>query len=128
MTARVVHTATETDTETVLATEVAFADSILSKTKGLMFRKSVPDEYALVMEMGTNLLGRPSRQAVHMLFVRFPIDVIWLVEDEVTHIKTLKPWRGSGAARADRIIELPAGSADGVSVGDTVRVEREQVE
>ena len=125
MTARIVHTPTETNTQTVLATDVEFADSLLAKMKGLMFRKSVPDEYALVMEMGTNLLGRPSRQTVHMLFVRFPIDVSWLVEDEVTQIKTLKPWRGTGAARADRIIELPAGVATDVHVGDTVRVERE---
>lgn len=125
VTARILHDPTNADRQAVLATDVKFADSVFSKSKGLMFRKSVPDDFALVMEMGTNLLGRPSRQAVHMLFVRFPIDVIWLVDDEVTHVKSLHPWRGTGVARADRIIELPAGVADAVHVGDTVRVDRE---
>jgi uncharacterized membrane protein (UPF0127 family) len=109
--------------ERVLATEVEVADSALARARGLMFRSSVPDGYALVMEMGTGLLGRPGRQAVHMLFVRFPLDVVWLVDDEVERVARLRPWRGVASARADRILELPASAADGVESGDTVRVD-----
>jgi hypothetical protein len=111
----------------VLATDVELADSALTQAKGLMFRASVPDEYALVMDIdGGGLVpfsSGPSRQFVHMLFMRVSIDVLWLVDDEVTKTGRLRPWTGMGVARANRIIELPAGATDGVTVGDTVRVE-----
>ena len=115
----------DTDNCKVLATSVDIADSALSQARGLMFRSSIPDEYALVMEVrsGGLLFSGPSRQVVHMLFVRFPIDVIWLVDDEVTRVERMHPWRSIALAKADRILELPAGAADGVSAGDTVVVE-----
>jgi uncharacterized membrane protein (UPF0127 family) len=58
-----------------------------------------------------------------MLFMRFPIDVLWLQGERVVKRARLSPWTGYGVARADRIIELPAGAAEGVSVDDTVVVE-----
>ena len=120
---RIVHEPADDREERVLATEVEFADSMLARARGLMFRASIPEEYALVMEMGTGLFGRPSVQAVHMLFVRFPIDVVWLVDDEVQQVAHMRPWRSIASARADRILELPAGNAEAVESGDTVRVE-----
>ena len=115
----------DTDNREVLATSVDIADSALSQARGLMFRSSIPDEYVLVMEVGSGglLFSGPSRPVVHMLFVRFPIDVIWLVDDEVTRVERMHPWRSIALAKADRILELPAGAADGVSAGDTVVVE-----
>ena len=111
----------------VLATDVEIADSLLSTAKGLMFRSSLPDDYALVMEVGGNGLvpftSGPPRQFVHMLFVRVPLDVIWLDGTEVDSIARLKPWRGVGMAKANRILELPAGNAERVEPGDTVLVE-----
>lgn len=108
-----------------IATELERAESALAQARGLMFRSSLPDDYALVLEVGTGLLGRTRSQTVHMLFVRFPLDVVWLVEDRVTRVERLQPWRGFASARADRILELPAGAGDGVEPGDTVRVEPE---
>jgi len=108
--------------EQVLATEVELAESTLARARGLMFRSSLPEGYALVMEMGSGLFGRPGRQVVHMLFVRFPIDVVWLVESEVQRVARMRPWRSLASARANRILELPAGTASGVEPGDTVRV------
>jgi len=118
----------ETPTDRVLATAVELADSTLSQAKGLMFRSSIPDDFALVMEVGGSdgffsLTDGPPRQFVHMLFMRFPIDVIWLDGDRVVDIAQLSPWTGIGVAKADRIIELPAGATDGVTPGDTVLVE-----
>lgn len=111
----------------VLATDVEIADSLLSTAKGLMFRSSLPDDYALVMEVGGNSLvpftSGPPRQFVHMLFVRMPLDVIWLDGTEVDSIARLKPWRGVGMAKANRILELPAGNAERVEPGNTVLVE-----
>lgn len=118
---RVVHDPTGGG-EQVLATEVKLAESVLARARGLMFRSSLPEEHALVMEMGSGLFGRPGRQAVHMLFVRFPIDVVWLVGSEVQRVARMRPWRSLASARADRILELPAGAASDVEPGDTVRV------
>ena len=119
---RVVHDPAD-GPERVLATEVAVADSALARARGLMFRSSVPEAFALVMEMGDGLFGRPARQVVHMLFVRFPIDVVWLIDNEVQRVSRMRPWRSLASARADRILELPAGNAAGVDTGETVRVE-----
>lgn len=114
--------------EHVLAADAELADSALSQAKGLMFRKSIPDDYALVMDIGDDgglLFSGPSRQFVHMLCMRFPIDVLWLREGEVVKTARLSPWTGIGVAKADTIIELPAGNAAGVSVGDRVRLEND---
>jgi len=119
---RIVHEPAD-GAERVVATEVERAESALAQARGLMFRSSVPDDYALVLEVGTGLLGRIRNQTIHMLFVGFPLDVVWLVEDRVTRVERLRPWRGFASARADRILELPAGAADGIEPGDTVRVE-----
>jgi len=120
---RVVHEPADGDKRRVLATEVEVADSTLSQARGLMFRRSLPEEFALVMNLDGGLLASgPSRQFVHMLFMRVPIDVVWLADNEVTKTARLSPWTGLGVAKADRIIELPAGNADGVDVGDVVRV------
>jgi len=130
---RVVHEGDDTIGEdtanrSVIATNVEIADSIVSQGRGLMFRSSVPDDYALVMEVENDgLLSRgPSRQLVHMLFVRFPIDVVWLVEDEVTRVERMHPWRSFAMAKADRILELPAGAAADVQKGDRVFVESDE--
>lgn len=101
-----------------LATEVEVADSLLAQGRGLMFRRSVPDDYALVFPF-----GRVGRRGLHMVFVPFDIDAVWLVEGEVRRVKRLSAWTGHGAARADTVVEMPAGAADGVAEGDRVRVE-----
>lgn len=130
---RIVHEQDETlgeadsSNRVTLATDVEVADSLLSTGTGLMFRSTLPEEYGLVMEVGGHTVlpftSGPPRQFVHMLFVRMPLDVIWLDGTEVVNVSTLQPWRGIGMARADRILELPAGTANGVSPGDTIIVE-----
>lgn len=103
----------------MLATDVEFAESFLSRARGLMFRRSIPADYALVFEFN----GRGERD-VHMVFVPFDLDVLWLTDGEVQRVETLSAWTGLAAAAADRLIEFPAGAAANVAVGDTVRVER----
>ncbi|WP_436935952.1 DUF192 domain-containing protein [Halovenus marina] len=112
----------------ILARNVDVAESSLSQAKGLMGRSSLPDDYALVLEVGGGdswlpFTGGPSRQIVHMLFVRVPIDVIWLADDEVTKTARMHPWRSIAVGKADRILELPAGAAENVSRGDRVRLD-----
>ena len=113
MTLQVVH---EADGEQhVLATDVEIAESLLDKTRGLMLRSHIPDDYGLIFRF-----TRAGYRSVHMFFVRFPIDVIWLNDSTVVQTKTLHPWRSIGVAKADEFIELPAGTASDVSIGDRV--------
>ncbi|WP_415380635.1 DUF192 domain-containing protein [Halosimplex sp. TS25] len=114
---RLVHESADGDAR-VIATDVETADSLFAKVKGLMGKSSLPDGYALVFDF-----ERTSYRDVHMLFVRTPLDVIWLLDDEVVQVKTLAPWRGAGVAKADRFVELPGGAADGVEPGDRVVLE-----
>ena len=100
-----------------LATQVEVADSFGAKLKGLMFRTHVPEDYALVFRF-----DRASRRSVHMVFVRTPIDVLWVADGTVTRRATLAPWTGFGWARADTIVELAAGTAADVDAGDRVTV------
>lgn len=113
---RVVH---ETDgTERVLASDVDVADGLVSQGLGLMFRRSIPDDYALVFPF-----GRTTKRGLHMLCVPFDIDAVWLVDGEVQAVKRLSAWTGRGRAAADTVIELPAGAAERVETGDSVRIE-----
>ena len=99
--------------ERVLATTVETADSILAQTRGLMFRRSLPDDYALAFRF-----SRAKTRDVHSLFVFVPIDVVWVTDGVVTRVERLRPWRGYARATADLIVEFPAGVADSVSEGD----------
>ena len=62
--------------------------------------------------------------SVHMFFMRFSIDVVFLSRDRtvvgVRH--RLRPWRYAGARRAVAALELPAGRAAeaGVEPGDVL--------
>jgi uncharacterized membrane protein (UPF0127 family) len=113
---RVVHEAD--GEERTLASDVELADGLLSKGLGLMFRRSIPDDYALVFPF-----SKPRKRGLHMVCVPFDIDAVWLVDGEVQQVKRLSAWTGHGRARADMVIEMPAGAADGIETEDTVRVE-----
>jgi hypothetical protein len=56
--------------------------------------------------------------SVHMFFMRFSIDVVFLTRDRtVVRVKHgLAPWRVAGARRAVASLELPAGRAAEVGV------------
>ena len=108
----------------VLARNVEIADTALTQMRGLMFRSGLPDSFALVMEVGGEKLlpftSGPKRHSVHMLFVKVPLDVIWLDGEEVTKTAQMQPWKSIAMGKADRIIELPAGAAEEVEPGDRV--------
>jgi uncharacterized membrane protein (UPF0127 family) len=71
---------------TVIARKVEFADSYLKKLRGLILRRSFEDT-ALVFPFRREIIVR-----IHMLFVLFPIDLLFLNESmRILGLATLKP-------------------------------------
>lgn len=104
-----------TETSDILATELEVARGVLDQAKGLMFRRSFPEDAALVMPFdGVRTRG------LHSLFVFFPFDAIWVRDGSVTRVARFEPFRSFARAPADLIVELPAGGAERVTSGDRV--------
>jgi len=105
----------------VLAGKVKVCDSVLSKAVGLMFRRKIMDEAYLFT------FPRAQRVSLHMLFVLFPIDVLFLDDEKrVVEIKeNFRPFTFYFPKRkAKYVIELPAGRAEGTKVGDRIEFQR----
>jgi uncharacterized membrane protein (UPF0127 family) len=101
----------------VLGDRIAVADSFWSRFRGLMLRRK--------LEPGQGLLIEPCA-SIHMLFMRFPIDAVFLdSEGRVVKIAAgVRPWLGIASARGARaVVELPAGAATRLQPGDVVRKE-----
>ena len=86
--------------------EVELAESFLIRLHGLMGRRLMPK--------GCGLLLAPCN-SVHMLFMRFAIDVVYLDEDLRIKkiVRNLTPWLGmSVCLGAWGAMELPGGEAE----------------
>jgi hypothetical protein len=101
----------------VLATDVRVAESVFARARGLMFRRSFRGD-ALAFPFGDTVT-----RSLHMLFVPFDIDAVWVAGGEVTAVERLPAWRGFARARGDTVYELPAGVAADVAVGDRLSLE-----
>ena len=93
--------------------EIKIADSFLTRLAGLMFRKKWPQAAALLLA---------PCNSVHMCFMRFAIDVVYIDKDYriLKIVKSLKPWIGLSMCRkAWAVLELTEGGADrcGLVVG-----------
>lgn len=89
----------------IIVDNLFVADSFWSRMKGLMGKKDMGEDEGLLLA---------PCNAVHMMFMRFPIDVIFLDRDFVVVkiLNNLKPWRTSPIVRgAYQVIELKAGIA-----------------
>lgn len=104
--------------ESILADRLHFADSFLARTVGLMGRRPLEKGEAMVFRFDMT----DDRQ-IHTMFVRAPIDVIWIEAERVTAIETFDPWSVGATEQADTVIELPAGTAEAVTPGDVVRID-----
>lgn len=92
---------------------VLIAGTFLTRFAGLMFRKKLP--------AATGLFLAPCN-SVHMCFMRFAIDVVYLDKEYniIKIVKGLKPWFGlSMCPKAWAVLELTVGEAErcGCEVG-----------
>ena len=92
------------------------AESSAQKAKGLMFRKSMPEEHALLMEFGSE-----GKHGIWMLCMRFPIDIVYLDRNKkvISIVENARPvsinpftWKIFHPERPARyVVELPAGKS-----------------
>ena len=93
----------------LIAKNIEFARTMRKQVLGLMFRESIPPDYSMIF-----ILKKPSRVNVHMLFVFFPIDLIFLNDEKkVMGFSRLKPWIGFKAMEDIKyVLEMKAGTID----------------
>ena len=108
----------------ILAEHLETGASLWARFRGLMGRRDLPAGAGLWLS-GTN--------GIHMLFMRFPIDAVFLGNSRgdgtraVLAIRRgLRPWVGLVplVRGADGVLELPVGAIDasGTQPGDAVRI------
>jgi hypothetical protein len=101
------------DAATDLVAKARVATSMWSRFWGLMRRRSLLNDEGLLID---------PCNSVHTFFMRFPIDVLFLDQDDrVLKITTeLRPFRVAVGRGARRVLEITAGRAAsvGVRVGD----------
>jgi uncharacterized protein len=89
------------------------ADKPSTRFRGIMGWKS--------LRRGEGLLLRPTN-SIHTMFVRFPIDAVFLDKEMkvVSIAHEVKPWRFAGARKAKSVLELSAGECRriGLETGD----------
>jgi uncharacterized membrane protein (UPF0127 family) len=109
----------------VLCARLEDAGGIAGQSRGLLGRRRLePDEGMLFVR------GRfEPFMWMHMFFMRFPIDIVFLDRNDVVVKlnRQLRPWRVSSVVFAARkALELPAGAADlcRTAVGDRIGFEQ----
>ena len=89
----------------VVCERCVLANNPWTRLKGLLGRRGLDD--------GEGLLIRPTG-SIHMFFMRFPIDAVFLDRDlrilEV--VPDLKPWRMAAKRGAKQVLEIAAGEAE----------------
>jgi uncharacterized membrane protein (UPF0127 family) len=113
------------DRGTVLASRLETGGSLWAKFIGLMGRPSLPAGEGLWL---------PDSNGIHMMFMRFPIDAVFLGRAEpdgarriVSLRRSLPAWRGMVpfVRGAKGVLELPVGTIDASAsqVGDRILLE-----
>jgi uncharacterized protein len=101
----------------VVCPALSVADTAARRMKGLLGRRSLGDDEGLLL--------RPAG-SIHTAFMHFPIDAVFLDADlRVLRVEAnLRPWRIAAQRGAKAVVELPAGTAEGMglAVGTTLEL------
>jgi len=102
----------------VVVRRCELADGFFSRFRGLLGRRG--------LDPGEGLLLSPS-SSVHTMFMRFPIDVVFLDRElQVVGVSAdVRPWRLAGRRGARHVLELAAGEAQvrGIRPGERLSLE-----
>ena len=102
----------------IVAENIIIADRFWPRMRGLMWKKELSNKEGLLLA---------PCNAVHMMFMRFPIDVLFLDRDFVVVkiLDNLRPWRTSPFVHgAYQAVEINAGTAKikEIYVGDILSI------
>ena len=102
----------------VVCERCLYARSPWLRMRGLLGRRELP--------AGEGVLLEPA-SSIHMLFMRFPIDAVFLDRDRRVKrvVEGLRPWRFAAAWGSRSVLEIAAGEAAGrgVAAGAQLRIE-----
>ena len=112
------------DRGTIVARELETADGLWGKFLGLMGRETLPEGHGLWL---------PESNGIHMMFMRFPIDAVFVGRPDadgtrpvVSVHRSLAAWRGLVplVRGAHGVLELPVGTIDATrtAVGDRLLI------
>jgi uncharacterized protein len=103
---------------TVVCGRCVYARSVWLRMKGLLGRRELP--------AGEGVLLEPA-SSIHMLFMRFPIDAVFLDRELRVQkvVERLKPWRFAACRGARSVLEIAAGEAsrNGLRAGQRLGIE-----
>jgi uncharacterized membrane protein (UPF0127 family) len=101
--------AVSVDDGRIVCQRCTVADGFVSRLRGLLGRRELP--------AGDGLLLSPS-SSVHTLFMRFPIDVVFLDRGlQVVGVSSdVRPWRLTGRRGSRHVLELAAGQARALGI------------
>jgi len=110
---------TNTTKNIILAHKGVIADSFSSRIKGLLGREALEKSEALVLS---------NCRQIHMFFMRFAIDVVFLDKDHkvVGLVKNILPFHCSPIFwHAHLAVELPAGAIQSTNtqINDIIKIE-----
>jgi hypothetical protein len=103
---------------TLVCERCEIPETAFGRARGLLGRDG--------LEPGTGMLIDRAG-SIHMFFMRFPIDVLFLDRDrKIVGVRHgLRPWQVAAARRAVAALELPAGAAAeaGIEEGDVLALQ-----
>ena len=112
-----IYTIKNRETHVVISRNAQLVDSFSGRFMGLMFRPDIHEDEALIF------YNAPS---IHMFFMRFPIDVLFLDSNKriIRICDMLRPWKAVYCPPAHITIELPAQRAaeKSLKVGDNLEL------
>lgn len=101
----------------MLASSAQIASSFFHRLKGLMLKKGMGGNEALIFYRATS---------IHTFFMRFSIDIVFLNRQMKVKrlVNSLSPWRAVACRGAYLTIELPAGkiAASNIDLGDELEI------
>lgn len=105
----------------VVVPKTKVANDFFSRFLGLMGRKTIPADEALIF---------PRCNSIHTFFMRFAIDVVMVdAQGEVLHVaQAMRPWRLLlPRARAKHVVEMRGGRAKELGITPGVKLTAEGV-
>ena len=103
----------------LIAGNAVMSEHAFSNARGLMFTRKLKKGDALILAVDKESIPDT---AIHMLFVFFPIDVVWLDKNKrvVDFRKNVKPFTPFIKPReaAQYVVELPKNTIRNINIGD----------